>query len=588
MDKKQYLWTLLVVLFTSLFLFIGLTHFNTRGEPREAVVAMTMLEQHNWILPTNNGVELAFKPPFFHWCVALTSTIVGVVNEYTARFPSALALFLMTLTGYLFYAKRRGKEVAFIASILLITTFEVHRAGVACRVDMVLTAAMVIALYRLYVWVEHRMSGLPWVAMLCLSAAALTKGPVGLLLPLVVPTVFLLFRGENLWRVCYKMFFVAVGASVLPLCWYYAAWQQGGDRFLQLVMEENVYRLLGKMSYDSHVNPAYYNVQTVLLGFLPYTLLVLFSLFALNYKRVDFEHGSRWACLGGRRWTDLKGHGRALVHYLRHMDDARLYSLLAAVIIFVFYCIPKSKRSVYLLPVYPFLAFFLAEYIIFLRHRHVKVIKAFGVFMVILCVLLTSTFVLIKLGVLQADVVNFGNHAIENIAYFNALKAIPLNVMNVVLVLIPLVIAVRYIRYHKLMAADNHIIYSIMFMVYGIFLALDGVYQPAILNVKSDKKVAQEIARIVPEGPIYTWRPDVTEGNRMHPFTVNFYLNDRCAPIECFNPKQGYVFMGQESEADFRSVMGGQYDIELVYESHHRSCDDKRHNNLYRFERVQR
>ena len=32
------------------------------------------------------------------------------------------------------------------------------------------------------------------------------------------------------------------------------------------------------------------------------------------------------------------------------------------VVIFVFYCIPKSKRSVYLLPVYPFLAWWVAGY----------------------------------------------------------------------------------------------------------------------------------------------------------------------------------------------------------------------------------
>ena len=42
------------------------------------------------------------------------------------------------------------------------------------------------------------------------------------------------------------------------------------------------------------------------------------------------------------------------------MDDARLFTLLSVVIIFVFYCIPKSKRSTYLLPLYPFLAYYVA------------------------------------------------------------------------------------------------------------------------------------------------------------------------------------------------------------------------------------
>ena len=154
MYKKSYFWPLVALCGVSLFLFLGQTFFNTRGEPREAVVALSMLQQGNWVLPVNNGVELAFKPPFFHWCIAAISTVAGAVNEYTSRMPSALALSAMVLVGYVFYAKRRGAEVAFIAALLTLTNFEVHRAGVACRVDMVLTAMMVIALYQLYKWGE--------------------------------------------------------------------------------------------------------------------------------------------------------------------------------------------------------------------------------------------------------------------------------------------------------------------------------------------------------------------------------------------------------------------------------------------------
>lgn len=53
--------------------FLGLTDFNTKGEPREAVVAYTMLEHGNWILPINNGGNIPYKPPFFHWCIAFFS-----------------------------------------------------------------------------------------------------------------------------------------------------------------------------------------------------------------------------------------------------------------------------------------------------------------------------------------------------------------------------------------------------------------------------------------------------------------------------------------------------------------------------------
>ena len=53
--------------------YLGLTNFHTKGEPREAIVAVSMLQNDNWILPINNGGDIAYKPPFFHWCIAALS-----------------------------------------------------------------------------------------------------------------------------------------------------------------------------------------------------------------------------------------------------------------------------------------------------------------------------------------------------------------------------------------------------------------------------------------------------------------------------------------------------------------------------------
>ena len=37
--------------------------FSTKGEPREAAVAISMLESGNWVLPQTYADEFAFKPP---------------------------------------------------------------------------------------------------------------------------------------------------------------------------------------------------------------------------------------------------------------------------------------------------------------------------------------------------------------------------------------------------------------------------------------------------------------------------------------------------------------------------------------------
>ena len=190
--KDKYFWILAAVCAASLFLFLGASDFHTKGEPREALVAYAMLDMDNWALPMTNGVDMAYKPPMFHWMIAAISSVTGAVTEYTSRMPSAIALAVMVLAGYVFFAKRRGREVAMLASLLALTNFEVHRAGMNCRVDMLLAAFMVLALFQLYKWGEKGLKGVPVLAILSLSGAFLTKGPVGLVLPCGVVALFLL------------------------------------------------------------------------------------------------------------------------------------------------------------------------------------------------------------------------------------------------------------------------------------------------------------------------------------------------------------------------------------------------------------
>ena len=97
LENRQRLlfWLLAVLSVASLLLFLGSSLFNTKGEPREAIVALSMLQSGDWVSPVNNGVDIAYKPPFFHWCIALCSLLMGRVTEFTARFPSAFATIVI-------------------------------------------------------------------------------------------------------------------------------------------------------------------------------------------------------------------------------------------------------------------------------------------------------------------------------------------------------------------------------------------------------------------------------------------------------------------------------------------------------------
>jgi len=575
---------LLCLCLLTLLPFLGDTLFHTRGEPREAVVALSMLHDGNWVLPVNNGVDIAYKPPLLHWCIAAVSTLTGSVTEYTSRLPSALALTAMILTGFLFYARRCGTAVALLAALITLSNFEVHRAGVACRVDMLLAALMVMALYALYRWSERGLRGLPWAAIACLAGAALTKGPVGLLLPVAVTGLFLLVRGHKPWPVVWKLAAASL-LGLVPLCgWYAAAYGQGGDHFLRLIYEENVLRLTGRMSYASHENPWHYNLVMLAAGLLPYTLLVLLSLFTLRRTCKGRHPSSAPHTAAGPaeapaarrllRWP------RRLLRTLRAMDPVRLFTLTCAVGIFAFYCIPKSKRGVYLLPMYPFTAYFLAEYMLWLCRR-TAVVKCFGGTMAVLAALLTATFLAVRAGFVPPMIFS-GRHAAENAAFLQALATVPVGLFRGLVILVPVCAAAAWFTLSRRRTHPVRQAFGATLVVVSLFFALDGFYQPTVLNVKSDRPQAAHIARIVPRGRVWTFRPDVVPGNRMHPFTINFYLGDRMAPFDDFMPKRGYLVAGNDDIDAWRERFPA-YAAALVYDSGHRSCDDKRVVRLYRF-----
>lgn len=191
---------------------------------------------------------------------------------------------------------------------------------------MVLSALIVLAIYQLYKWGERNLRGIPWTAIFCMSGAILTKGPVGMVLPCLVVGVFLWIRTGHFWHVFGKFVAIGLGACALPMLWYLAAWRQGGDEFLTLVIEENVLRFLGKMSYESHENPLYYNFLTVFAGYVPYTLLALLSLFALKYRKPDWNLRRAMQALLSfpernlflRGLVPLVGYPTATVWYDRH------------------------------------------------------------------------------------------------------------------------------------------------------------------------------------------------------------------------------------------------------------------------------
>ena len=123
---------LLAALAIMLLPWLGDILFNSKGEPREAIVAVSILDSGNWVLPTSFGTDIPYKPPFLAWLIAAIAAVFngGVVNEYICRLPSALALIGVCWATYRWAAHSRGARFGLLTAMLLATSAEVFRAGI--------------------------------------------------------------------------------------------------------------------------------------------------------------------------------------------------------------------------------------------------------------------------------------------------------------------------------------------------------------------------------------------------------------------------------------------------------------------------
>ncbi|GHT35906.1 hypothetical protein AGMMS49574_26450 [Bacteroidia bacterium] len=534
--------TVILVCVLAVLPWIGLGDFATKGEPREAAVAVSMLETGNWVLPGGYADEFSYKPPMDHWLMAIFSLPEGYVSEFTARLPSALAyIFLIGVTLF-FFGERIKFQEAFICSLLLITCFEIHRAGMTARVDMLVTTFIVLGLFALYRWEDRlELKGLPVSIPLLLGCATLTKGPVGIVLPLFVFGVYLLALQKYRLKIIFKaLLYVGISSLFLPLIWYVAAWRQGGDEFLNLVLAENFGRFFHIDNFANfydlgHENGIWYNFATLLSGFLPWTILFLFSLFGITWRRPT---GTVKAFLV-RTWSSI-----------RSMEKLKLFSLTALVCIIVFYSIPSSKRSVYLMSAYPFIAIFLAQYALYIVTYRTKATRVFAGFLAGI-----TAIVLIAVGLSMAGIIDpviltsqytHSASTLRDVETISRMFTSPdwLTIGILVFVLI----AFATVIYQWRRKINLKMLYATIFLAFTINLLIDGVVMRGIRDADSSRPFAERILKEYPlnKQNIYVMN-NLKEYSNL--YGLNFYMKSCFHNFELAKPANGYFLIG-DKDAD--------------------------------------
>ena len=310
-----------------LFLWqLGALPFFERGEPREALVVWAMHSTGNWILPSINGEYIPFKPPLFHWLGVLVAIVVGRVDEFTVRFPSAVLGTLGVLMMYYVGERLWTRKAGLVAAVVLATSFEWWQATTITQVDMTLAFSISAALMLFYFLYreERSRTARSLVLALLLALGTLAKGPLGVAVPLFVILLFLCVQHDLGFL---KKLPLAAGATIFLLVagsWYGLALLQGGWSFFQRqIVDETL--LTGIGSYGRH-QPFYYFVHVLFYNTLPWSLF-------------------------------FPGLG-VFLYQRRHSlaEDHLLYPLVWFAGVFFFFSVALGKRGVYILPLYPAMA----------------------------------------------------------------------------------------------------------------------------------------------------------------------------------------------------------------------------------------
>lgn len=110
----------ILLFFPAMYINLGLMGFID-DEAIRALVALEMKLSGNYIVPSIHGGYYYSKPPLFNWILILFYNLSGVINEWTSRIPTTLALAGYGYTIYYYFRKHFDTYTAFVNAFVLIT-----------------------------------------------------------------------------------------------------------------------------------------------------------------------------------------------------------------------------------------------------------------------------------------------------------------------------------------------------------------------------------------------------------------------------------------------------------------------------------
>ena len=243
---------------------------NGDDEARYPLMARDMLARGAWFDIQVRGERTWEKPPLLPWMIAAFARIRGSVTEGTAHLPAALATIVTVIATFLLADALFTRRAGLWGALILITSYDFYANSQQVLPDM-----LVVGFSTLAAWCFWQAVSVPsrgrwgWVAFYgAIALAVFAKGPLGLVALLSVAIWLWTEHGavgtvRHLWQPAGLGLF-----ALITLAWLGPFFALGPRSFWQ-------HTIWGDWLtwYFGLPNDAHDLVYTVVLGFLPWTLV---------------------------------------------------------------------------------------------------------------------------------------------------------------------------------------------------------------------------------------------------------------------------------------------------------------------------
>lgn len=268
---------------------IDVRSIENHEHPRFARIAQNVVEDGEWVLLRYGQASYTNKPPLLVWQIAGLSLPFGHVNTWTARLPSALMALLGGLATYGVGRRLADRRVGLWAALILLSSWKWTWYAHSITTDMLLSGWIAVAMYcGVRAARRPRRQAAWWLAAgLAAGLACLTKGPIGVLVPVAVGGVAWGCLGKERPPLRLSAALLPVGAAAMFLPWVVLLAQRiGWAEVWAIVDREMLHRMT---STTGQAKPVWYYALKLPGDIVPWSLLWPGLLVGLRPRRMTPE-----------------------------------------------------------------------------------------------------------------------------------------------------------------------------------------------------------------------------------------------------------------------------------------------------------